>query len=196
MIKHAKSSPPQLIDVALWRNLERPGLERFELFQIRNGWLLRGTILIDTGSGPAEAAYKIVCDSNWLTREADISLSQGSEDRHLHIAAQNRTWYEDKNENKTVAGAIDIDLGWTPSTNTLPIRRLKLALGESSGPVTAAWINFPDLRLQRLPQQYKRLAQDRYLYTSRNGAFQAEIVVNDHGVVLDYENYWRRVDHR
>ena len=167
MIKHAKLSPPQLIDVALWRNLERPGLERFELFQTRNGWLLRGTILTDTDNGPAETAYKIVCDSNWLTREADISLRQRSEDRHLPIAAQTGTWYEDKNENKTVAGAIDIDLAWTPSTNTLPIRRLKLAIGESSGPVTAAWINFPDLRLQPLPQQYKRLAQDRCLYTSR-----------------------------
>ena len=96
-------------------------------------------------------------------------------------------------KNQAVAGAIDIDLGWTPATNTLPVRRLNLAIGESSGPVTAAWISFPNLRLQPLAQEYQRLAKDRYLYSSGEGAFKAEIVVNDRGVVLEYENFWRRV---
>jgi len=194
MTRNPQSSSLQLVDAGLWQNLQHPGLERFELFRTQSGWLLRGTILINAATGPAEAAYQIDCDSNWRTQQAEVSVRHSSGDRHVHVTTQNGTWYEDGNENKAVAGAIDIDLGWTPSTNTLPIRRLNLAIGEPSGHVTAAWISFPDLILQPLLQEYRRLGRDRYLYTSREGAFKAEIVVNDHGVVLDYENFWRRAD--
>lgn len=194
MTRNVVPSPLQLVDSVLWQSLQRPGLERFELVQTQNGWMLRGTILIAAETGPAEAIYQIACDSSWQTQEADISIRQASGEHRLHIATQNGTWYENGNENKTVSGAIDIDLGWTPSTNTLPIRRLNLAVGESSGSVTAAWVSFPDLRLQPLPQEYKRLTKDRYLYTSNEAAFRAEILVNDNGLVLDYQNLWRRVD--
>jgi len=184
----------KLIESVLWQSLQRPGLERLELSQVQNGWLLRGTILTDSETGPAEAAYQIACDSNWRTQQADISLRHASGERRVQITTQNGCWYENGKENQAVAEAIDIDLGWSPSTNTLPIRRLNLAIGQSSGPVVAAWISLPDLRLQPLPQEYTRRAKDRYLYTSAAGAFKAEIMVNDHGVVLEYENFWRRVD--
>src|SRR5712664_99467 len=42
------------------------------------------------------------------------------------------------------ANVCDIDLAVTPATNTLPIRRLNLEVGQSQE-VTAAWLKFPDL---------------------------------------------------
>jgi hypothetical protein len=38
-------------------------------------------------------------------------------------------------------GCLDIDLGFSPSTNLLPIRRLTLAVGEAAT-VRAAWLPF------------------------------------------------------
>jgi hypothetical protein len=91
-------------------------------------------------------------------------------------------------------GALDIDLGWSPSTNTLPIRRLGLEIGQTSGEFIAAWVRFPDLTLQPLPQEYVRLADRQYRYSSRSGAFVANLLVDDDDLVLDYEGFWQRVE--
>ena len=78
-----------------------------------------------------------------------------------------------------------------PATNTLPIRRLNLELGQSRE-VTAAWLKFPDLTLAILPQRYTRLAPQRYGYQSGTG-FSAEMLVDDLGLVTAYPGGWERV---
>ena len=87
-------------------------------------------------------------------------------------------------------GCIDADLEWSPSTNTLPIRRLGLAVGESRA-VTAAWLRFPSLQVQRIDQSYERLAENRYRY--RSGLFTADLAVDDDGIVLQYGVNWKAV---
>src|SRR5205814_2718699 len=59
-------------------------------------------------------------------------------------------------EIEPVRGCLDVDLGITPSTNTLPIRRLGLAVGQAKE-VRAAWIVFPELEVRLLTQTYTRL---------------------------------------
>ena len=77
-----------------------------------------------------------------------------------------------------------------PATNTLPIRRLRLAVG-GKREIAVAWLRWPELRLERALQRYERLAEDRYRYSS-NG-FSAELVVDEHGLVVDYEGLWRAI---
>jgi uncharacterized protein len=188
-------SAPQLIRTGLWRWLQGTGLERFQLLRAVDQWILRGTILTLAEQDPGEARYEIICNNSWHTRSADISVQDRDGERALRIRSENGRWYENDQLNETVNGCIDIDLGWSPSTNTLPIRRLQLAVGQSSGPVTAAWVRFPDLTLQPLPQEYLRLSAQRYRYSSRAGAFAALITVDEAGLVMDYEGLWRRVQH-
>lgn len=95
--------------------------------------------------------------------------------------------------NKTIVGAIDIDLGWSPSTNTLPIKRLKLEIGQTSGEFIAASVHFPELTLQPLPQEYVRLTDRQYRYSIRSGAFVANLSVEDDDLVLEYEGFWQRI---
>ena len=70
-------------------------------------------------------------------------------------------WSRDAAPLPGVEGALDVDLGFTPATNTLPIRRLALAVGETR-PVRSAWLRFPGLRLEPLEQTYTREAGDVY----------------------------------
>ena len=91
-----------------------------------------------------------------------------------------------------LAECIDADLGISPSTNTLPIRRLNLAVGESRE-LTAAWVRFPELTVEPLAQRYTRLAERRYRYESTVSGFTAELEVDDLGLVISYENIWQRV---
>jgi uncharacterized protein len=185
-------SSPQLVRTGLFQRLKGTGLERFELLRAPEGWVLRGTILALEEDGPAQADYEIVCDTGWRTNRVEVSLRQGSTERSLRLTVEDGRWYEDGKEQETVRGCIDIDLGWSPSTNTLPIRRLGLAVGEKSGPVTAAWVRFPELTLEPLPQEYERLAERRYRYSSNGGAFVADLEVDQDGLVVDYEGIWRR----
>jgi hypothetical protein len=85
---------------------------------------------------------------------------------------------------------LDVDLEWSPSTNTLPIRRLGLAIGDMKT-VTAAWVRFPSLEVQRLDQSYERVDERRYRY--RSGRFTADLAVDEDGVVLQYGVNWKAV---
>lgn len=185
----------RFVQECLWRRLDRPGLERCELVRVAAGWSLLGTILVEEGEGSAEARYRIDCDAAWRTTSAEIELRDRSGVRALQLAVypeEGGRWLANGREVPAVRGAIDVDLGWTPSTNTLPIRRLDLPVGERSGPIVAAWVRFPELTVEPLPQEYERLAERRYRYSSAGGRFTAEIDVDEHGLVVDYGGFWRR----
>ena len=183
----------QMVCAGLWRWLQGTGLERFELLRGANDWVFRGTILTLASDVPAEARYEIICDRSFHTRQATVSVRDATGERTLQIAAENGRWFENGRENHAVKGANDIDLGWSPSTNTLPIKRLKLEIGQTSGEFIAAWVRFPELTLQPLPQEYVRLSDRQYRYSSRSGAFVANLLVDEDDVVLDYEGFWQRV---
>jgi hypothetical protein len=89
-----------------------------------------------------------------------------------------------------VAGCIDLDLGFSPSTNLLPIRRLALSVGQEAE-VMAAWLPFPALALQPLRQLYRREGETTYRYESGNGSFVRTLVVNTTGLVTSYPGLWQ-----
>jgi hypothetical protein len=89
---------------------------------------------------------------------------------------------------RELKGSLDADLGCSPSTNTLPIRRLHLGIGNSKT-IKAAMIRFPDLVVEPVAQTYTRLDEYTYRYTS--GAFDSELIVDEDGVVAQYAA-WER----
>jgi hypothetical protein len=84
--------------------------------------------------------------------------------------------------------ALDIDLGFTPATNTLAIRRLALPVG-AEAEITAAWFDPADERLKPMRQTYRRVSQTDYDY--RSPGFSARLRVDAQGIVRDYEGLWR-----
>jgi hypothetical protein len=81
-----------------------------------------------------------------------------------------------------------VDLGCSPSTNTLPIRRLRLAPGKAAT-IKAAWVRFPELVVVKAAQTYARLDEFTWRYAS--GTFDAELTVDEDGLVVAYAD-WRR----
>jgi hypothetical protein len=90
-----------------------------------------------------------------------------------------------------LAGALDVDLGFTPATNTLPIRRLALAVGAGAA-VRSAWLRFPELRLEPLEQTYTREAEHVFLYRALvdGEPFSARLDTDAFGRVVRYEGLW------
>jgi hypothetical protein len=136
-------------------------------------------------------SYRIQCDSRWQTQSVSIRGQVGSERVSLGITRSSASaWHLDGVHVPEVEGCIDIDLGFSPATNLLPIRRLSPRIGDSAV-VRAAWLRFPELSLELLEQVYTRLDANHYLYESGDGAFRRELQVGADGFVLDYPGYWR-----
>ncbi|WP_404822508.1 putative glycolipid-binding domain-containing protein [Noviherbaspirillum aerium] len=90
-------------------------------------------------------------------------------------------------------GCRDIDIWPTPFTNTFPIRRQPLAIGERKE-FCMAWVHGPDLTVRPQSQSYTRLSERLYLFENLDGSgFKVELPVDEDGVVQDYPGLFRRV---
>ena len=174
----------------LWKRLDMPGHEAASVSLARNRWNLSGTALFVFERQPCRLDYEIECDSAWSTRDARITGQVGEMPVSLVISRSvEGEWLANDAPQPAVHGCVDIDLGFTPSTNLLPIHRLKLRIGENAK-VRAAWVRFPELTIEVLEQSYTRLAEATYLYESDGGKFKRELTVNADGFVVDYPGLW------
>jgi hypothetical protein len=139
---------------------------------------------------PCRVEYEIACDPQWLTRRCSLRGYVGATPVALDIARrQTGEWTVGGAPTASLTGCDDIDLGFSPATNLLPIRRLGLAVGARAA-VRAAWVRFPELTTEVLEQVYTRLTQEQYLYESGGGSFRRELVVDEVGFVLEYPGLW------
>jgi len=173
----------------LWRRLDAPG---FDFCRLEAGSRLRlgGSAIFAHHGRPCLLSYKVACDSRGRTRRAEVEGWIGSKRVALLIVADAvRRWRINGRECTRVAGCDDVDLNFTPSTNTLPLRRLEFPTGRAIG-VRAAWLRFPDLTLHPLDQAYRRISRTRFRYETPGG-FSILLDVDGAGFVTRYGNQWR-----
>lgn len=174
----------------LWRGYFLPGHEACQLSWRDDHWHLRGTAVFSHEDRPCWLDYHVICDSGWGTRSARVDGWLGDLPVAIEIEVDaSLRWRLNGMDRPEVAGCIDLDLNFSPSTNLLPIRRLGLKVGGAAD-VQAAWLRFPSFELERLPQRYLRLGETRYRYESADGQFVAELTVNEAGFVTDYPGIW------
>lgn len=176
--------------IMLWRRLDFPGHEIAKLEALDDGWKLFGTAVFAAQRDPSKLDYVVICDPTWHTISAKVKGVIGSREIDLTITVDtNRRWQLGGTECTSVEGSLDIDLGFSPSTNLLPIRRLQLGVGDEAE-VSAAWLPFPSLDLEPLAQVYRRVAERTYRYESCDGRFTRILEVNDTGFVTSYPGLW------
>jgi uncharacterized protein len=175
-----------------WRRTDVPGREEARVERTAGGWRLTGELDAEETDVHARLRYAIDCDARWHTRSALIEGTANGRAIRFALAADARgAWSRDGEVVPALAGALDVDLGFTPATNTLPIRRLALAIGETR-PVRSAWLRFPELRLEPLEQTYTREAECVYHYRALvdGEPFAARLDTDAYGRVLRYEGLW------
>lgn len=177
----------------MW-SIKHPSLTGTELFELKedsSGTDLRGWVVALVDGVGCAVEYEVAVDEGWMTRRVDVTLHRG-DTRTLGIEHDGRgRWSVDGVSNPDLEGCLDVDLGVSPSTNTLPIRRLNLDVGAEAN-LDAAWIRFPELVVEVLPQSYQRKAESVYRY--RSDSFEADLEVDDQGVVLRYgKALWQTV---
>ncbi len=188
-----QAARPSLPRRVVWRRLDVEGMDACAFDPDRSGHILSGAALCVEDAEPARFEYRVSCDSDWASRSARVTGWQGAARREVSLSRDPRgIWTVDGHEIDWATGLLDIDLGFTPATNTNAIKRLGLAIGDEVE-TTAIWLDAGDWRVKPLRQAYRRLSETEFLYLSPDHDYSARLVVDDFGIVRLYPRLWTAI---
>ena len=178
----------------MWRRvMDDLSFEHARVIHSESGTEICGSVLVAQNGLPLRVDYCIGCDASWRTRTIEVDQSWRGVRRKLRLEHDGSgRWQKDGKEDSTLVGCIDVDLGVSPSTNALPVNRLRMPIGESRE-IDAAWIRFPELEITPTRQAYHRVHEKQYQYRNLTSGFRALIDVDDGGLPTDYAGIWHRV---
>jgi uncharacterized protein len=135
-------------------------------------------------------AYEVDCDGKWRTREGLVQGWVGAHRLDLRIKrAPDGTWTLNGQVVPQLDGCVDLDIGFTPATNLLQLRRVALQVGQTAD-VPVAWLDVSVGILDRLQQRYERRTEELYWYEAPRFDYFALLQVSVVGFVEKYPNLW------
>ena len=176
----------------VWQRLDVPGLEWAEIDRGVDASRLAGTAVVVQDGVGHRLEYAIELDAVGCTRSVHLDAWVGAAaPLRIDLRADGHgRWERDGLIVIDSPACLDVDLGFSPLTNSLPIWRLRLAPGTSRD-IETAWLRFPGLDLIRGAQTYERVADRSWRY--RSAGFEAPIEVDAAGLVATYGGYWQVV---
>ncbi len=171
--------------------------EGFEIARFRSEpdriTLMGTTVGIEDGAA-WDLRYTIALDTSWRVQLAVIERGDG---RRLEIARDGAGhWILDGALLSALDGDLDLDLEGSVVTNTIPVHRLALGVGEHAA-APAAYVRATTLTLERLDQMYARLGDEDGLlvfdYASPRFGYHDRLRFAPDGLVVDYPNIGSRV---
>lgn len=174
----------------LWRRLDTLGHDACRLSRDGEDWVLEGAAVAAEKHALVCVSYRVTCTPDWVTRSATVT--GWSDDRNIHleiIRDESGTWTCNGVQQPLLSECTDIDLGFTPATNTCAIRRLQIEPGQRRK-ATAAWLDDSDWQLKPLQQYYLRKGDLCYEYGSPAHGFMAQLTLDAHGLVTEYPGVW------
>jgi hypothetical protein len=173
-----------------WRRLDSPGHDAARLLFQAPYWRLEGAAVFVEDGRVCRLDYEVACDQAWRTVGGKVSGRAGGDAVDVKFTADPaRRWRLNGVGCKAVEGCLDVDLEFTPATNLLPIRRLRLPVGKAAA-VKSAWLRFPSFSLEVLEQAYSRVTPGVYRYEAFSGTFVKNLSVDEAGFVTRYPGLW------
>ena len=187
---------PELAPMILfWRRTDVPGLERLALTVSGDGILAESTIVcLEDGGFRLDHRWQLTPD--WRARSLQVERWGGGDfHQRLLLERSGDGWLVDGAPRPDLVGAEEPDLSVTPFCNTFPIRRTAVAAG-SSLTLDTCYIDAAAMTVERSRQRYERLGPNRLRYVDLGVAagFEAELEVDDEGLLLRYEHLFERVE--
>jgi hypothetical protein len=170
-----------------WQALDREGRDKCRLVQEDGGWMLIGHARFRADGMDCALDYVVRVDADWMTRSADVSGLCGRDEMATRIERGEGGWTRDGVPQPQVNGATDIDLGFTPATNLMPLRRLP-EIGQIEA--RAAWLPSPGAGLEPLDQTYRRARGGLVHYAAAQTGTAVDLKVDGEGFVTLYPGFW------
>jgi hypothetical protein len=166
----------------LWLKKDGPGNDACRFAEAEGGYLIDGS---STDANWNILRYRIRARVDGTTRRVRI----GEKSRIFVRRAPDDTWTLNGTSVPEVTGAKDIDLSFTPATHTLPIRRLKLGVGDEAE-IKVARLDLGNECL--MPQQlvFRRISQNAYECLTTETGTTAHLTVDAQGIVRIHKGHW------
>jgi uncharacterized protein len=175
---------------AFWRRLDVPGHDGCRLARDGEEWRLEGTALFREDGVLARLDYAVTCDAGWVTRHGRVSGRFGERVVDLAIGRSDAGhWTLNGVAVHGLDGCLDLDLGFTPATNAVQLRRMALERGEARD-VPVAWLDVAAGTLSLLHQRYERRSETAYWYEAPRFDYTAVLEVASSGFVRRYPSLW------
>ena len=162
----------------------------------RNGVRLSGYSVAVDGDDVWSLRYAISVDRAWATQRASVVGESQNGTSRVVVQRDDRGWRVDGLSVPNLDGCVDVDLEGSAFTNSLPVRRLALQVGEAAD-APAAYVRVGGAHVERLEQRYRRLedagATTRYDYVAPGFNFRAALVYDRFGLILEYPGIAVRV---
>lgn len=176
----------------VWRREDAPTLETCVVHLDRRE--AEGVVAGMIGAEAIALRWRVGWDEAWRTRRAQIERLEPRGTETVLLADAAGVWHDGAGTRlPALDGCLDVDIGATPFTNTLAIRRLGLPVG-GAAELRVAYVAVPALTVAPAAQRYTRLAEDRYRYEGLFRGFAGELLVDAEGLVRVYEGTFTRVE--
>lgn len=181
------------VSVLFWRRTDVDGLERLEL-SIGDGGVRASSTVICLEAGGFRLDHHWQLDAEWQAQLVIVERWSSQDHGVLRLERVGTGWHVNGNPRPDLNGAEEPDLSVTPFCNTLPIRRTPQIVGEGLT-FDTAFIDGPALTVARSRQRYVRQGARnvRYVDLGLSSGFEADLLVDDDGLVLTYEHLFLRV---
>ncbi len=174
----------------LWRRLDVPGHDACRIAPHEAGWRLEGTAVFGDAGAPAHLAYRVDCDARWHSRGGHVHGWLGGRSVAWHIVRKaDNLWTLDDRPLEGLGDCVDLDLGFTPATNLLQLRRIALEVGGAAA-VPVAWFDPTAGAIERLAQRYERRGEHTYWYEAPRFDYAALLQLRDDGFAEKYPGLW------
>lgn len=169
-----------------WETWDGAHREDTSIVWENEGWTVVGDV------GRERVQYVLRINALWHVRQFLLFRDLDEPDLWLGTDGAGR-WGEVNGAHRPdLDGCVELDLCCTPFGNTLPIRRLPLAVGDRTT-IDVARIDPETLDVRRVHRRYTRLAPRRWRVETEDGDAAVEFEVDSYGVVTDVPDQWRRV---
>ncbi len=150
-------------------------------------WTADGTLGVDN------AQFVLRISAGWTIQQCLVFRDLEDPDLWLGTDTHGR-WGEMNGAHRTeLDGCTDIDFVNTPFTNCIPIRRLPLVVGHSAT-LSVAVIDIETLGITKQTDQYTKVSQNIWRFTSSYSNSEVEATVDEFGFVRDEPINFRRLD--
>jgi hypothetical protein len=181
----------------MWVSLDEQKFEHLRVKNKKDGILADGMIIHLNSNNSYRIRYRIQCDSAWQVRKVEMSRLDESDLSFVWHSDGNGHWMNNQSDAiPALDGCRDIDIYYSPFTNTLAIRRLGLNQGESAE-INAAFIAVPEMTVSAVCQRYTCLDSTPeggvYRYESLASGFTAELPVDSDKLLIEYPRFFKRM---
>jgi uncharacterized protein len=187
-----------------WQAEDGHGLEGVRVLPGHGGLRALGRMVRVEPGGDFTASYRLVVGEDGRLARLSVTSATAARERHLTI---NRTddgvWLLDTGSGTGAvrddcAGAVDVDLAYSPMFNTIPIRRLRLHREAGEHTLPMVFVALPELEVRVVEQTYRTVSvldegTGHAEIGFRWGDFTADLVVDADGVVASYPGVARRL---